>query len=121
MINSVDDYLKLAPKNIRNIYPKDYITSSLHYFIKRINKTKEVKIPSGSYRSDIGSGDVNGDGLGGLFYLYNQCLGDVNVRLYLMTNMGHEWPTDNGQNDIVAANEIWYFLKDFDVNGKIIP
>ena len=65
--------------------------------------------------------DVNGDGLGGLFYLYNQCLGDVNVRLYLMTNMGHEWPTDNGQNDIVAANEIWYFLKDFDVNGKIIP
>lgn len=65
--------------------------------------------------------DVNGDGLGGLFFLYNQCLGDVNVRLYLMTNMGHEWPTNNGQNDIVAANEIWYFLKEFDVNGKIIP
>jgi polyhydroxybutyrate depolymerase len=65
--------------------------------------------------------DVNGDGFGGLFYLYNQCLGDVNVRLFLMTNMGHEWPTNNGQNDIIAANEIWYFLKQYDVNGKIIP
>jgi len=65
--------------------------------------------------------DVNGDGDGGFLYLYNQCLGDVNLRLYLMTNMGHEWPTNNGQNDIIAANEIWYFLKQYDVNGKIIP
>ena len=65
--------------------------------------------------------DVNGDGDGGFLYLYNQCLGDVNLRLYLMTNMGHTWPTNNGQNDIIAANEIWYFLKQYDVNGKIIP
>ena len=65
--------------------------------------------------------DVNGDGDGGFLYLYSQCLGDVNLRLYLMTNMGHTWPTNNGQNDIIAANEIWYFLKQYDVNGKIIP
>ena len=63
--------------------------------------------------------DVNGDGDGGFLYSYNQCLSDVNLRLYLMTNMGHEWPTNNGQNDIIAANEIWYFLKQYDVNGKI--
>ena len=63
--------------------------------------------------------DVNGDGDGGYLYSYNQCLSDVNLRLYLMTNMGHEWPTNNGQNDIIAANEIWYFLKQYDVNGKI--
>ena len=62
MINNVDDYLKLAPKNSRNIYPKDYIASSLHNFIKRINKTKEVKIPAGA-RNNIGTGDVNGDGV----------------------------------------------------------
>ena len=63
--------------------------------------------------------DVNGDGDGGYLSSYNQCLSDVNLRLYLMTNMGHEWPTNNGQNDIIAANEIWYFLKQYDVNGKI--
>ena len=65
--------------------------------------------------------DVNGDGDGGYLYSYNQCLSDVNLRLYLMTNMGHEWPTNNGQNDIIAANEIWYFLKKYDLNGQIIP
>ena len=65
--------------------------------------------------------DENGDGDGGIEYLYSQCLNDVNLRLLLMTNMGHEWPTGDGNNDIIAANEIWNFLKQFNIDGKIIP
>ena len=65
--------------------------------------------------------DINNDGDGGLLYEYKNCLDNIESRLYLMTNMGHEWPTNNGNNDIIAANEIWFFLKQFDINGKIIP
>jgi len=65
--------------------------------------------------------DINNDGDGGLLYEYKNCLNNIESRLYLMTNMGHEWPTNNGNNDIIAANEIWFFLKQFDINGKIIP
>jgi hypothetical protein len=36
-----------------------------------------------------------------------------------MEGMGHDWPTDLNQYDIIAADEIWDFLNQFDINGKI--
>ena len=64
--------------------------------------------------------DVNNDGDGGFLFNYDQCLDDVEVTLYLMSNMGHEWPRYSNGNDIVAAEIIWNFFKQYDINGKII-
>jgi len=63
--------------------------------------------------------DVNNDGDGGLLFSYDQCLANVKAQLYLMTNMGHEWPKLSNGNDINAANVIWDFLKMYDINGRI--
>ena len=63
--------------------------------------------------------DVNNDGDAGSIYQDSQCLNDVYVELFLMEGMGHDWPTDFNEYDIIAADEIWNFLKQFDINGKI--
>ena len=63
--------------------------------------------------------DVNSDGDGGFFFLYDQCLADVQGQLYLMSNMGHEWPRFSNGNDINAAQVIWDFFNQFDINGRI--
>ena len=63
--------------------------------------------------------DVNNDGDGGSIYQETDCLNDVKVELFLMEGIGHDWPTDLNQYDIIAADEIWDFLNQFDINGKI--
>jgi len=64
--------------------------------------------------------DMNNDGDAGLLYQYDECIDNVEVVLYLMTNMGHEWPTFSNGNDISSAEIIWNFFRQFDINGKII-
>jgi hypothetical protein len=34
--------------------------------------------------------------------------------------MGHDWPTDLNSYDIIAADEIWQFLRQFDLNGRVV-
>ena len=43
----------------------------------------------------------------------------VDVQLFLMDQIAHDWPTDLNDYDIIAADEIWNFLKEFDINGRI--
>ena len=47
--------------------------------------------------------DVNNDGDAGSIYQDSQCLNDVYVELFLMEGMGHDWPTDFNEYDIIAA------------------
>ena len=63
--------------------------------------------------------DLNDDGYGGSLYRYHGCLNNVDVQLFLMDQIGHDWPTDLNDYDIIAADEIWNFLKEFDINGRI--
>jgi len=63
--------------------------------------------------------DLNDDGYGGLLYRYHECLNNVDVQLFLMDQIAHDWPTDLNDFDIIAADEIWNFLKEFDINGRI--
>jgi len=63
--------------------------------------------------------DVNEDGDGGFFFVYDQCLADIQSQLYLMTNMGHEWPRFSNGNDIDAAQVIWQFFSQYDIDGRI--
>ena len=63
--------------------------------------------------------DLNNDGYGGSLYRYHGCLNNVDVQLFLMDQIAHDWPTDLNDYDIIAADEIWDFLKEFDINGRI--
>ena len=63
--------------------------------------------------------DLNNDGYGGSLYRYHGCLNNVDVQLFLMDQIAHDWPTDLNDYDIIAADEIWNFLKEFDINGRI--
>ena len=63
--------------------------------------------------------DLNDDGYGGSLYRYHGCLNNVDVQLFLMDQIAHDWPTDLDDYDIIAADEIWNFLKEFDINGRI--
>ena len=63
--------------------------------------------------------DRNNDGHGGSLYRYHDCLNNVDVELFLMEQIAHDWPTDLNDYDIIAADEIWNFLKQFDINGQI--
>ena len=45
-------------------------------------------------------------------------MNSVDVRLIRIPSMGHTWPGLNNFN-ISASEEIWNFLSQFDLNGKI--
>ena len=49
---------------------------------------------------------------------YKSCLNDVNVKLILHPEMGHDWPSLQSYN-INASAEIWNFVSKFDMYGLI--
>ena len=49
---------------------------------------------------------------------YESCENDVDVKLIRIPSMGHTWPDLNNFN-ISATEEIWNFLSQYDLNGKI--
>ncbi len=66
--------------------------------------------------------DNDEDDYGGLVSRYENCLNDVSFELYLLDNMGHEWPSydrENGPSDIHSADILWDFLSKYDINGLI--
>ena len=53
-----------------------------------------------------------------LYDTYTSCLNDVNVKLILHPEMGHDWPSLRSYN-IDASIEIWNFVSKFDQFGLI--
>ena len=49
---------------------------------------------------------------------YTSCLNDVNVKLILHPEMGHDWPSLQSYN-INASSEIWNFVSKYDIYGLI--
>ena len=49
---------------------------------------------------------------------YTSCLNNVNVKLILHPEMGHDWPSQQSYN-INASAEIWNFVSKFDMYGLI--
>ena len=77
------------------------------------NNTDTLPIISNIPDSDTGDGStverfeyLNGDS-------------DVEVQHLKITGGGHEWPGFQGNMDINASEEVWNFVKVFDLNGKI--
>jgi polyhydroxybutyrate depolymerase len=50
---------------------------------------------------------------------YESCDDNVDVKLIRIPSMGHTWPDLNNFN-ISATQEIWNFLSQYDLNGKIV-
>ena len=53
-----------------------------------------------------------------VYETYSNCLNDVNVKLILHPEMGHDWPSTQSYN-INASSEIWNFVSMFDLYGLI--
>ena len=62
--------------------------------------------------------EISGSNGGGIHDIYSNCDNQTNVELFLMTNMGHDWPNFNN-HDIEASTTVWNFLSKFDINGLI--
>ena len=62
--------------------------------------------------------EINGINGGGIHNIYSNCDNQTSVELFLMTNMGHDWPNfDN--HDIQASTTVWDFLSKYNINGLI--
>ena len=57
--------------------------------------------------------DQNSDGLVSNVISYSNCRGQVNVQLYKMKDMGHQWPEIEIGSDISAVQVIWSFLSKY--------
>jgi polyhydroxybutyrate depolymerase len=66
--------------------------------------------------------DITGDGHGGVRTQYLDCSQGVQVDLIALAEVGHDWPINvegYRAHDVHAAGEIWQFLKQFSLYGKI--
>ena len=62
--------------------------------------------------------EISGNNGGGIHDVYSGCDNQTNVELYLMTNMGHNWPNLNN-HDLQASTTVWNFLSKYDIDGLI--
>ncbi len=62
--------------------------------------------------------EISGNNGGGIHDVYSGCDNQTNVELYLMTNMGHNWPNQNN-HDLQASTTVWNFLSKYDIDGLI--
>jgi poly(3-hydroxybutyrate) depolymerase len=44
----------------------------------------------------------------------------VNVELYKMTSVGHEWPEIERGSNISAPKIVWNFLSKYSLNGLVV-
>lgn len=62
--------------------------------------------------------EIFGDNGGGINDVYSNCNNQTNVELFLMNNMGHDWPNLNN-HDLQGSTTIWNFLSKYDIDGLI--
>ena len=68
--------------------------------------------------SEPNTSDIGGSNGGGIHDVYSGCDNQTSVELFLMTNMGHDWPNIN-DHDLQASTTIWDFLSKYDIDGLI--
>ena len=55
---------------------------------------------------------------GGIHDIYSDCSNNVNVELFLLTDMGHDWPSQS-IHGLEASTTVWNFLSRYDIDGLI--
>lgn len=80
-----------------------------------IDKNQTASIPTVTDIPDI---DIS-DGSTVQRFEYNNGLDNVEIHHLKITGGKHKWPGHEGNMDINASEEIWDFLKLYDINGRI--
>ena len=87
-------------------------------FSKPIEEVMDYWVAHNNCTSEPSSSDIGGSNGGGIHDVYSGCDNLTNVELYLMTNMGHNWPNLNN-HDLQASATVWNFLSKYDIDGLI--
>ena len=85
---------------------------------KPIEEVMDYWVNHNNCSSEPDTFQISGSNGGGIHDVYFNCNNQTNVELYLMTNMGHEWPNINN-HDLQASTIIWNFLSKYDIDGLI--
>ena len=52
-------------------------------------------------------------------YIYSNEIQRINVEHYKILGGDHDWPGSSGNMDVIATNEIWNFVSQYNINGLI--
>ena len=87
-------------------------------FSKPIEEVMDYWVNSNNCSIEPDTSEISGNNGGGIHDVYSGCDNQTNVELYLMTNMGHNWPNQNN-HDLQASTTVWNFLSKYDIDGLI--
>ena len=87
-------------------------------FSKPIEEVMDYWVDHNNCSSEPNTSDIGGSNGGGIHDVYSGCDNRTSVELFLMTNMGHDWPNIN-DHDLQASTTIWDFLSKYDIDGLI--
>ena len=87
-------------------------------FSKPIEDVMDYWVDINNCTLEPDTSEISGNNGGGIHDVYSGCDNQTNVELYLMTNMGHNWPNQNN-HDLQASTTVWNFLSKYDIDGLI--
>ena len=87
-------------------------------FSKPIEEVMDYWVNKNNCTIEPDTSEISGSNGGGIHDVYSGCDNLTNVELYLMTNMGHNWPNLNN-HDLQASVTVWNFLSKYDIDGLI--
>ena len=85
---------------------------------KPIEEVMEYWANNNNCSNESNSSEITGSNGGGTHDVFSECDNQTSVELFLMNNMGHDWPSLNN-HDIQASTTIWDFLSKYDIDGLI--
>lgn len=85
---------------------------------KPIEEVMEYWANNNNCSNESNSYEITGSNGGGTHDVFSECDNQTSVELFLMNNMGHDWPSLNN-HDIQASTTIWDFLSKYDIDGLI--
>jgi len=98
-----------VPYNGNDAIGMESIEQVMQYWSEYNGCNPNSSITSSNYSNQKGSID---------FISYQSCINNTHAKLIRIPSMNHTWPTLDNYN-ISASDEIWNFLSQFDINGKI--
>ena len=119
-IQTVDGCNPSHPTSVAQIHGlQDSVVSYYgNAWSKPIEEVMEYWANYNNCSNESNSSEITGSNGGGTHDVYSECDNQTSVELFLMNNMGHDWPNLNN-HDIQASTTIWDFLSKYDIDGLI--
>lgn len=119
-IQTIDGCNPSHPTSVAQIHGlQDSVVSYYgNVWSKPIEEVMEYWANYNNCSNESNSSEITGSNGGGTHDVYSECDNQASVELFLMNNMGHDWPNLNN-HDIQASTTIWDFLSKYDIDGLI--